>query len=68
MTREQWLETISKEELAFRMYGKDYFNRACWECVFYVKDKYGHYKCTAEDVMSNDCEKQFDEWLQEEME
>lgn len=67
MTRAQWIDSISKEELALRMYGKDIFNRACWECVFYKKDQYGHYKCVADNIVKDNCEEQFEQWLQENM-
>ena len=67
MTREQWINSISKEELAFRMYGKDYFQRACFECVFFNQDEYGHWKCISAEHEGY-CEQQYHEWLEEDME
>lgn len=67
MTHQQWLNSISKDDLAFRLYGKDYHKRTCLECVFYKADRYGSYKCTAEDYVSDECERQYMEWLEEEM-
>ena len=66
MTREEWLNSINKEELAFRLYGKDYFQRTCLDCVFYKKDEFGHWKCNSEEHEA-DCERQFTEWLDEDM-
>lgn len=67
MTREQWINSISNEELAFRMYGKDYFQRTCLECVFFKSDVHGHWKCT-EATYEAECERQYQEWLEEDME
>lgn len=66
MTIKEWLNSMSKEELAFRLYGKDYFQQRCDECVMYKPDGFGKYKCMSKEFYSN-CKKQFEEWLDEEM-
>ena len=67
MNKEQWINSISNEELAFRMYGKDYFRRTCLECVFFKADGHSHWKCI-EPNYEAECERQYQEWLEEEME
>ena len=57
----------SKEQLAFAMFQRDYFQLTCLECIMYKKDKHGSYKCTsAENELR--CEECFAEWLEEDME
>ena len=68
MKRKQWLDTVSKEELAFRMYQKYVMQQNCLECVFYKADDFGHYKCAAEEWIQLNCEQQFEEWMEEDME
>lgn len=65
MTKRQWLKTLSPDEVAFFMYGKDYFNRRCDECVFFQLTEDG-YKCVSDEYHTS-CETQYNEWLDEEM-
>jgi hypothetical protein len=66
MTKEQWINSISNEELAFRMYGKGYFLRTCPDCVFFKQDEYGAYRCASKQH-EPECREQFEEWLEEDM-
>lgn len=67
MKREQWINSISNDELAFRLYPKYVMQTTCLECVFFKKDKFGRYKCSAEEWITLNCEEQFQEWLEEDM-
>lgn len=66
MTIKELLNSMSKEELAFRLYGKDYFQVTCLECVMYKPNKHGKYVCTSDTC--DQCREQFEDWLNEEME
>ena len=66
MTRNEWINTISNDELAFRLYGKGYFQRTCLECVFFKEDEHGHWKCKSAEN-AEECERLYQEWLDEEM-
>lgn len=66
MDKEQWVNSISKEELAFRMFPKDYFQQSCLDCVFFKEDAYGHWKCSSQEDEA-ECERQYAEWLASEM-
>ena len=67
MTREQWIHGISKDELAFRLYGKDFFQRTCLDCVYFRPCRDGSWECGSEEYRPQ-CERQYREWLEEEME
>ena len=67
MKRNDWLNSLSNEELAFRMFGRGHFHTNCLDCPMYKSDQFGHWDCSNED-QSDDCESQFAEWLEEEME
>ena len=65
MTNEQWIDGMSKEELAFRTFIREATGLNCPQCVWYRKDKYGRFKCRAEEWIQVTCEKQFADWLKE---
>ena len=67
MNKEQWLNSLSKDELAFRMFQRGYFGVTCLDCVFYKKDTYGRWKCSSLEN-EEECERQYAEWLESEME
>jgi len=67
MTKEQWVNSISKDEIAFRMFKRGHFEQSCFDCVFFKSDEYHHWKCASEEHLS-ECERQYQEWLDEEME
>ena len=48
------------------MYGKGYFQRTCFDCVFFRKDEYGVYKCISY-VNELQCRSLYEEWLEEDM-
>ncbi|MBP5782049.1 MAG: hypothetical protein J6W04_00760 [Bacteroidales bacterium] len=66
MTHRDWIATISKEEIAFRMYGKEWGRRRCDECVFYKQTADG-YSCTGREYEVR-CKQEYNDWLDEEME
>ena len=66
MTRKDWMTALSKEDLAFRLFGKEIWNRSCEQCVFYKVDKFGKWKCTNLE-QEDRCYEEFQDWLEEEM-
>ena len=67
ITHKEWIESLPKEELAFRLFGKAYSNRSCYQCVNFHRDSNGRYMCyNSEHEM--DCTEEFTRWLAEDME
>lgn len=67
MKIEQFLQTKSKEEIAFILYGYNgkSYKIPCIECSFFKKDKFGIYKCTS--FLNEQCRKEYTEWADKEM-
>lgn len=66
-THKDWINDLSKEELAFRLFGKFYSGRCCYQCVHYRKNHNGEYMCFSSDHES-DCKDEYLRWLDEPME
>lgn len=66
MTRKEWISGLSKEDAVFRMFGKEMWNRRCDECVYYIADKFGKYKCTNQE-QEDVCYQEFTDWMDEEI-
>ncbi|MBQ6503233.1 MAG: hypothetical protein IJI57_04905 [Flexilinea sp.] len=64
MKRKQWLDGISKEDLAFRMFTREATGYNCLQCPFFKRDGFRRMKCKAEDWIQVSCEKQFSQWLE----
>lgn len=67
MTHRDWLERMDKKEAIFRMFGKRYNGRSCYQCVFYKRDSNGEFMCYSSEH-EGDCRDEFNEWIDEEME
>lgn len=66
-THKDWVDALGKDELAFRLFGKFYSGRSCYQCVRYKKDAHGKYMCTDFDH-EMDCMDEYRRWLDEPME
>ena len=67
MTHKEWIDSVSKEELAFRLFGKFYCGRSCYQCVHYKRDANGTYLCYSHEH-EQDCREEYEHWLEEDME
>ena len=67
ITHKEWIDGLDKEDLAFRLFGKFFSGRSCYQCVHYRKDANGNYVCYSADH-ETDCRDEYNRWLSEEME
>ena len=67
ITHKQWIEGMDKDEMAFRLFGKFYSGRSCYQCVHYRRGANGKYACYSTDHEA-DCRDEYNRWLAEDME
>ena len=67
ITHKEWLDGMDKEEAVFRLFGKFFSGRSCYQCVHYRRSANGKYACFSTDHEA-DCRDEFNRWLSEDME
>ena len=65
MKLEQFLQSKSKEEIAFILYNGTNYKISCLQCQFYKKDNFGIFKCYS--LFENQCRKEFYNWTEVEI-